>query len=1147
MKTSRILAAIIASTVVLGGCGRGTESADGGGTRNSAISRNWRVDIPASQIGAASQYQAVAVAEDGSIYAAAQSAAAYRGAVIGDMDVVLTKFTSAGAEVWSRRFGSTASDSPYGVAIDPQGRVYVAGVTGGNIGAAPNGLDLFVKGFDTRGNDIFTWQKAAVDNDEVRGFVFDPVTSAMYLAFRSTPKGTSGVYRLTADGNASLFLSSDTEIYGSIGVGVDGGLVVASSKTVSTQVGPATDTEKDTIVTLYTPNGRVVWSQTLDFVAPSNASTIYAGLSDDVPMDVAVAADGTVTVVGNVSAAGRVVVEMGYVASLTGSNGTVRWTRTLAPLDNSVAPAGPKTLVRNVVLTDSGEIWVTGESNQTFDVDFASQWTSPFAFKFSDAGGQLALRHEPYTGTSQTVRDAAALPGTNQLVEVLSSGGTSILSLADNPAEAIADGADVVQQFGTVGFDRAKGIAVGPNGDYFVIGSFAENVLGSSFAGAGDRLIGFTAQKRWEVQVVINLTRATINHVIVTPDGGVAAAGSISLSSGGVMTTDVWVGKWSRDGVQQWLTRESLPGSQGVSGIAAETDGTIVMTGQTDTNFVGGLNTKSTAFLARYADTDGARLSVTQWGYANETVPSAPVVAGVGEYVVASFEMDPVLGSSLGNVSVARMRADGTVVVQGSKNPTVSFDGQQIAAAPDGSFVVGDIVTVAVGQTSTTQVHLTGYSAAMERTFEVTLPKQGTMHRNCLSDIAVKSNGEIIVVGTFQCTLTPSTITRNNGMFLRVSAAGQIIEAKNISKSLYDTQTAVAVGPNDDVWTAGTMVTLVMDGAPGSGDILLRRYPGVRPPDVTTTSVIPTTFVTPTTVVAPTSTIAAPVSTTTSTLSAVTTVMPPVTTIATQTTVKPVSATTLAPVTVTTVSPTTTSRSGATTSSLSPATVPPTTAAVTNTTIATPPAGTTVVTVPVVLDRTADEVLNKKSGFAVEVGGTTVTGSVSAIGEVSVNPPSGLAVGKPFVSSLLPGHRSVTVEWKAVPGAQSYSVVASGGRMQSCSATGTSCTVTGLLPGYPYQFVVTAFGKVSSASDPSIPVKAVLQIGRNRSIAGSSVLPAPTDRKTKVSWKAKGGCSVNPKGLIKAGKKVGTCAVTRRTTKTRTNPATSITFTVVIR
>lgn len=1099
MKSSRILSVVVASTVALSACGQGTESANGGDTRNAAISRNWRVDIPAGQIGAGSQYQAVAVAEDGSIYAAAQSTAAYGGAVIGGKDVVLTKFTPAGAEVWSRRFGSAASDVPYGVAIDPRGRVYVAGVTGGNIGAVPNGLDVFVKGFDARGNDIFTWQKAAVDNEEVRGFVFDPVTSALYLAFRMASKGTSGVYRLSADGNASLFLSSDTESYGSIGVGAEGGLVVASSKTVSTAVGPATDTEKDTVVTSFAPNGRVLWSQTLDFVAPSNASTIYAGLSDDIPMDVAVGADGTVSVVGNVSAAGRAVVELGFVASLAWSDGAIRWSRTLTPLDNSVAPAGPKTFVRNVVPTESGEIWVTGESNQTFDVDFASQWTSPFAFKFSDSGGQLALRHEPSVGAIQTVWDAAAVPGTNQLVEVLSSGGTSILSLADNPAEPINDGADVVHQFGTVGFDSAKGIAVGPDGDYFVVGSFAENALGSSFAGAGDRLVGFTAQKRWETQVVVNWTRASIDHVIVTPGGGVAASGSVRVSSGGVVTHDVWVGQWSREGVQQWLTRETVPGTQGVSGIAAEADGTIVMTGQTDTLFEGGANTKSTAFLSRYAGTDGARLSVTQWGYANQTAPSAPVVAGEGEFVVASFETDPVLGGGRGNVSVARMRADGTVVAQGATNPAVSFVGLQIAAAPDGSFVVGDVVSVTVGQTSTAQVHLTGYSANMERTFEVTLPKQGTVHRNCLSDIAVKSNGEILVVGTFHCTLTPSTITRNNGMFLRVSAAGQIIEAKNVSKSLYDTQTAVAVGPYDDVWTAGTMVTLVMDGAPGTGDIMLRRYPGVRPPEVTPTTV------TPATIVDQTSTTGAPVLTTTSTPAAVTS------------------------------------------TSNSPATVPPTTAAVTNTTVATPSSGTTVVTVPATLDRTADEVVSDKSGFAVEVGGVTVTGSVSATGEVTVNPPAGLAVGKPFVSSLLPGHRSVTLEWKAVPGAQSYSVMASGGRMQSCTATGTSCTVTGLLPGYPYQFVVTAFGNLSSASDPSVPVKPVLQLGRKRSIMGSKVLPAPTDRKTKVSWKAKGVCSVTPKGLIKAGKKAGKCSVTRRTTKTRTNPATSITFTVIVR
>ena len=1129
MNKSRLLAFCVASTVAFAACGQGTETADSGDTRNSAISRNWRVDVPASEIGAGSQYQAVAVAEDGSIYAAAQSTAAYRGAIIGDTDVVLTKFTAAGVEVWSRRFGSPASDVPNGVAIDPQGHVYVAGVTSGNIGAAPNGLDVFVKGFDTSGKEVLTWQKSSVDNQEVRGFAFDPVNSVMYLGFRNITKPLSGMYRLAPDGNASLVFSSDTETYQSVGVGPDGGFVVASSTTV----GVGADMEKDTVVTLYSPDARAIWSRSLDFTAPSLAGTVSAGLSDDLPMDVGVSLDGTVSVVGNVYAAGRTVAELGFVASLAWLDGSVRWSHTLSPLDNDVAPAAPTTLVRNVVPTDSGEIWVTGESNQTFDVDFASSWTTPFAFKFSDSGGQLALRHEPSIGTLQKVRDAAAQPGSNRLVEVLSSGGTSILSLVDNPAEPINDGADVAQQFGTVGYDAAKDIAVGANGDYFVVGSFAGYALGSRFSGAGDRLVGFTAQQRWETQVVINWTTARITSVVATPDGGVAAAGSMDVTSGGVTTTDVWVAKWSRTGVRQWLTREVVSGFQSVSGLAAESDGTIVMTGQTETLFASGTPTKSTAFLSRYADADGARLSIAQWGGLNRTAPSDPVPVGPGEFVVASIEIDPTLGVSKGYVSVSRIRADGTVVAQGAKNPTPAFDGQRLVVAPDGSFVVGDIVSVATGVTSTTRVHLTGYSTSMERTFEVTLPQQGMAHRDCLSDIAVKPNGEILVVGTAYCTFTPAMVTRNNGMFLRLSSVGQIIEAKNVSKPLYDTLTAVAVGPNGDVWTAGTMVTLVMDGAPGTGDIMLRHYPGAQPPAATATTIADSTSTTQ--VLMPS---------TTSTVPAVATTTAPVTTA-----VAPV--TTLAPATVTTVASTSSVRPSATTSAppatVPPATAAPTTAVVTNSTVATPPAGTTVITVPVALDRAADQVANDKSGFAVEVGGTTVTGTVSAAGEVTVNLPSGLPVGKPFVTGLLPGNRSVTVEWKAVPGAQSYSVTASGGRLQSCSATGTTCTVTGLIPGYPYQFIVTAFGNLSAASDPSVPVKPVLQIGRKRSIAGSKVLPAPTDRKTKVSWKAKGACSVTPKGMIKAGKKIGTCSVTRRTTRTRLNPATAITFTVVIR
>ena len=119
--------------------------------------------------------------------------------------------------------------------------------------------------------------------------------------------------------------------------------------------------------------------------------------------------------------------------------------------------------------------------------------------------------------------------------------------------------------------------------------------------------------------------------------------------------------------------------------------------------------------------------------------------------------------------------------------------------------------------------------------------------------------------------------------------------------------------------------------------------------------------------------------------------------------------------------------------------------------------------------------------------------------------------------------------------------------MQSCMTSSTTCTVMGLVPGYPYQFIVTARAGQITASDPSLPIKPVLFLKKSSSLVARKVIPAPTDRKTKVKWKARGVCKVSTAGRITTSKKAGKCTVTRTTTRTKASPATKLVFTVIVR
>ncbi len=98
-----------------------------------------------------------------------------------DLDVFITKFTSAGAYTWAKHWTNTGNDRGYGIAVDAGGNVAIAGsfsnsinFGGGNL-VSPNAMtDVFVADFTTNG--AYRWQRSfgAPDADEgARGVAVD--------------------------------------------------------------------------------------------------------------------------------------------------------------------------------------------------------------------------------------------------------------------------------------------------------------------------------------------------------------------------------------------------------------------------------------------------------------------------------------------------------------------------------------------------------------------------------------------------------------------------------------------------------------------------------------------------------------------------------------------------------------------------------------------------------------------------------------------------------------------------------------------------------------------------------------------------------------------------------------------------------------
>jgi len=124
------------------------------------------------QCGTAALDQAWSVAADASgVYVAGSTRGAFPGqAGKGGLDAFVRKYDAAGNELWTRQFGTSTTDQAVGIAVD-SGGVYVAGSTGGVLPgqAGSGGQDVFVRKYDPAGAELWTRQFGTASSDQAGG------------------------------------------------------------------------------------------------------------------------------------------------------------------------------------------------------------------------------------------------------------------------------------------------------------------------------------------------------------------------------------------------------------------------------------------------------------------------------------------------------------------------------------------------------------------------------------------------------------------------------------------------------------------------------------------------------------------------------------------------------------------------------------------------------------------------------------------------------------------------------------------------------------------------------------------------------------------------------------------------------------------
>ncbi|WP_199320567.1 SBBP repeat-containing protein [Leptolyngbya sp. FACHB-261] len=92
----------------------------------------------------------------------------------GSYDVYLTKYDSEGNQLWVKQFGSAADDEGFDIFIDQSDNIFLTGYTNGNLeGINAGSFDAFVTRFDTAGNQIWLQQFGTSKFDQAYGVTSD--------------------------------------------------------------------------------------------------------------------------------------------------------------------------------------------------------------------------------------------------------------------------------------------------------------------------------------------------------------------------------------------------------------------------------------------------------------------------------------------------------------------------------------------------------------------------------------------------------------------------------------------------------------------------------------------------------------------------------------------------------------------------------------------------------------------------------------------------------------------------------------------------------------------------------------------------------------------------------------------------------------
>jgi hypothetical protein len=123
----------------------------------------------------------------GNVYVSGYTTGPLYSSPLGNRDYFLAKYDAWGNMLWGREVGTSGHDQGWGVATDAAGNVYVAGETGGPLdgNVYQGGLDVFLTKYDPTGTSLWTTQIGTAGDDWADGVAVGP-EGVVFLAGTTT-------------------------------------------------------------------------------------------------------------------------------------------------------------------------------------------------------------------------------------------------------------------------------------------------------------------------------------------------------------------------------------------------------------------------------------------------------------------------------------------------------------------------------------------------------------------------------------------------------------------------------------------------------------------------------------------------------------------------------------------------------------------------------------------------------------------------------------------------------------------------------------------------------------------------------------------------------------------------------------------------